>query len=87
MASIAGANSLFEIEWNSMGYWKRFKNKSSRKVRPQKTWWLGSNNSAKRTAKVGRIGRFVRMMEACEQFCRSEAGRLNDRVSHRGRES
>jgi hypothetical protein len=30
--------------------------------------------------KVDRIGRFVRMMEAREQFCRSEAARLNDRA-------
>jgi len=30
--------------------------------------------------KVDRIGRFVRMMEAREQYCRSEAARLNDRA-------
>lgn len=30
--------------------------------------------------KVDRIGRFVRMMEAREQFCRSEAARLADRA-------
>jgi hypothetical protein len=30
--------------------------------------------------KVDRIGRFVRMMEAREQFCRSEAARLTDRA-------
>jgi Siphovirus Gp157 len=30
--------------------------------------------------KVDRIGRFVRMMEAREQFCRSEAARLSDRA-------
>jgi hypothetical protein len=30
--------------------------------------------------KVDRIGRFVRMMEAREQFCRSEAARLGDRA-------
>jgi hypothetical protein len=30
--------------------------------------------------KVDRIGRFVRMMEAREQFCRTEAARLSDRA-------
>jgi hypothetical protein len=30
--------------------------------------------------KVDRIGRFVRMMEAREQYCRSEAARLGDRA-------
>lgn len=30
--------------------------------------------------KVDRIGRFLRMMEARVQFCRSEAARLNDRA-------
>ena len=30
--------------------------------------------------KVDRLGRFVRMMEAREQFCRSEAARLTDRA-------
>ncbi len=30
--------------------------------------------------KVDRIGRFVRIMEAREQFCRSEAARLTDRA-------
>jgi hypothetical protein len=30
--------------------------------------------------KVDRIGRFVRMMEAREQFCRGEAARLADRA-------
>jgi len=30
--------------------------------------------------KVDRIGRFVRMMEAREQFCRGEAARLTDRA-------
>jgi hypothetical protein len=30
--------------------------------------------------KVDRIGRFVRMMEAREQYCRSEAARLTDRA-------
>lgn len=30
--------------------------------------------------KVDRIGRFVRMMEAREQFCRSEAARLGERA-------
>src|ERR1700722_3748767 len=30
--------------------------------------------------KVDRIGRFVRMMEAREQYCRAEAARLSDRA-------
>ena len=30
--------------------------------------------------KVDRIGRFVRMMEAREQYCRSEAARLSERA-------
>ena len=30
--------------------------------------------------KVDRLGRFVRMMEAREQFCRAEASRLADRA-------
>jgi hypothetical protein len=33
-----------------------------------------------RGEKIDRIGRFVRIMEAREQFCRSEAARLGDRA-------
>jgi Siphovirus Gp157 len=35
---------------------------------------------AARGEKVDRIGRFVRMMEAREQYCRTEAARLGDRA-------
>ena len=53
----------------------------SQKVRPRKTWWLRFQQFCEAHGeKVDRIGRFVRMMEAREQYCRSEAARLADRA-------
>jgi hypothetical protein len=64
-----------------MDFWRRFRSKLRLKVSPRKICSHDSNNSAEAHGeKVDRIGRFVRMMEAREQFCRSEAARLNDRA-------
>ena len=64
-----------------MGSSKRFKSKLSPKVEPSEDLVARFQQFCEAHGeKVDRIGRFVRMMEAREQFCRSEAARLNDRA-------
>ena len=81
MASIAEANSLFEIDMELDSLLEQI----------QKQVEAGGEPSEDLVArfyqfcdahgeKVDRIGRFVRMMEAREQFCRNEAARLSDRA-------
>jgi hypothetical protein len=81
MASIANTSSLFEIDMELDELLEEI----------QEQVESGGQASEDRVArfqqfceahseKVDRIGRFVRMMEAREQFCRSEAVRLGDRA-------
>jgi len=81
MASIAEANSLFEIDMELDGLLDEIE------LQIESEGELSEELVARfqgfceaRGEKVDRIGRFVRMMEAREQFCRSEATRLGDRA-------
>ncbi len=81
MASIAEANSLFEIDMELNGLVEEIQEQveaggeASEDLVARFQQFCGAHGE-----KVDRIGRFVRMMEAREQYCRSEAGRLNDRA-------
>lgn len=81
MASIAPANSLFEIDMEldglleEIGQQVESEGQASEDLMARFQLFCEAHGE-----KVDRIGRFVRMMEAREQFCRSEAGRLNDRA-------
>ena len=81
MASIAEANSLFEIDMELDGLLEEIEEQVESE-------WHASEDLVARFQqfceahgeKVDRIGRFVRMMEAREQYCRSESARLTDRA-------
>lgn len=81
MASIAEANSLFEIDMElnglleEMEQQQEFEGKASEDLVARFQQFCEAHGE-----KVDRIGRFVRMMEAREQYCRSEAARLGDRA-------
>lgn len=81
MASIAEASSLFEIDMELDALLEEMEQQVESEG-------LASEDLVARFhqfceahgEKVDRIGRFLRMMEAREQFCRSEAARLADRA-------
>ena len=81
MASIAVENSLFEIDMEldglleEMEYQVETEGQASEDLVARFQSFCDAHGE-----KVDRIGRFVRMMEAREQFCRSEAVRLSDRA-------
>ena len=81
MASIAEASSLFEIDMELDGLLEQIEEQVESEGQPSEDLvarfqqFCGAHGE-----KVDRIGRFVRMMEAREQFCRSEAARLSDRA-------
>ena len=81
MATIAETNSLFEIDVELDSLLDEIEEQTAQ----------GGEPSVERVArfqqfcsahdeKVDRIGRFLRRMDAREQFCRSEAARLSDRA-------
>jgi hypothetical protein len=81
MASIAEGSSLFEIDMELDGLLEEILEQiesqgeaSGDLVSRFQQFCEGQGE------KVDRIGRFVRMMEAREQFCRSEAARLGERA-------
>jgi hypothetical protein len=81
MVSIAEASSLFEIDAELDGLIEEIEEQVA--AEGQASEVLVARFHEFCTAhgeKVDRIGRFVRMMEAREQFCRSEAARLADRA-------
>jgi len=81
MASIAEANSLFEIDMELDGIIEEIELQIEGKGQPSEQSLARFQEFCEaRGEKVDRIGRFVRMMEAREQFCRSEAARLSDRA-------
>jgi hypothetical protein len=80
MASIAAANSLFEIDMELDGLLEEIGQVESEGQASEEFMARFQLFCEAHGEKVDRIGRFVRMMEAREQFCRSEAGRLNDRA-------
>jgi Siphovirus Gp157 len=81
MVSIAEENSLFEIDMEldglleEMEYQVESEGRASEDLVARFQSFCDAHGE-----KVDRIGRFVRMMETREQFCRSEAARLNDRA-------
>jgi hypothetical protein len=81
MASIAEANSLFEIDMELDGLLEEIQEQVESQGEASEDLVARFQQFCEAHGeKVDRIGRFVRMMEAREQFCRSEAGRLNDRA-------
>jgi hypothetical protein len=81
MASIAQSNSLFEIDIELDGLLEEIQERVENEGEPSEDLVARFQQFCEAHGeKVDRIGRFVRMMEAREQFCRSEAARLNDRA-------
>jgi len=81
MTSIAEANSLFEIDMELDGLLEEMEQhvesegQASEELVARFQQFCEAHGE-----KVDRIGRFMRMMEVREQFCRSEAARLSDRA-------
>jgi hypothetical protein len=81
MASIAEANSLFEIDMELDTLLEDIELQIEAEGEPSEELTARFQQFCEaRGEKVDRIGRFVRMMEAREQFCRNEAARLGDRA-------
>jgi hypothetical protein len=81
MAAIAEANSLFEIDMELDRLLDEIELQIEAEGQPSEELVERFQEFCEaRGEKVDRIGRFVRMMEAREQFCRSEAARLSDRA-------
>jgi Siphovirus Gp157 len=81
MATIAEANSLFEIDTELDLLVEAMEVEAETAGQPSEELVVRFQQfCAAHGDKVDRIGRFVRMMEAREQFCRSEATRLGERA-------
>src|SRR3569833_3073451 len=81
MASIAEENSLFEIDMELDTLLEDIELQIESEGQPSDESVARFQKFCEaRADKVDRIGRFVRMMEAREQFCRSEAARRSDRA-------
>jgi hypothetical protein len=81
MASIAEANSLFEIDMELDSLLEQIQEQVEAGGEPSEDLVASFHQFCDAHGeKVDRIGRFVRMMEAREQFCRNEAARLSDRA-------
>jgi hypothetical protein len=81
MASIAEANSLFEIDMELDGLLEEIQEQVETGGEPSEDLVARFQQFCEAHGeKVDRIGRFVRIMEAREQYCRSESARLTDRA-------
>jgi hypothetical protein len=81
MASIAEANSLFAIDMELDGLLEEIEQQIESEGHTSEELVARFQEFCEAHGeKVDRIGRFVRMMEDREQFCRSEAARLADRA-------
>ena len=81
MASIAEASSLFEIDMELDGLLEEMEQQVESEGQASEDLVTRFHQFCEAYGeKVDRIGRFLRMMEAREQFCRSEAARLEDRA-------
>ena len=81
MASIAEASSLFEIDMELDTLLEEIEEQVAAEGQASEDLVARFQQFCEAHGdKVDRIGRFVRMMEAREQFCRSEAARLADRA-------
>ena len=81
MASIAEASSLFEIDVELDGLLEELEGQVESEGQAAEDLVARFQQFCEAHGeKVDRIGRFVRIMEAREQYCRSEAARLTDRA-------
>jgi hypothetical protein len=81
MATIAEANSLFEIDAELDGLLDEIEEQTAQGGEPAEELVARFQQfCSAHGEKVDRIGRFLRRMEAREQFCRTEASRLSDRA-------
>ena len=81
MASIAEASSLFEIDMELDGLLEEIQEQVEAEGEPSEDLVARFQQFCEAHGeKVDRLGRFVRMMEAREQYCRSEASRLGERA-------
>ena len=81
MSTIAATNSLFEIDTELDGLLEEIEEQTEREGEPSGELVARFQQFCEAHGeKVDRIGRFVRIMEAREQYCRSEAARLGDRA-------
>ncbi len=81
MASIAEASSLFEIDLELDGLLEEIEGQVESEGQAAEDLVARFQQFCEAHGeKVDRIGRFVRMMEAREQFCRNESARLADRA-------
>jgi hypothetical protein len=81
MASIAEASSLFEIDVELDGLLEEIEGQVESEGQAAEDLVARFQQFCDAHGeKVDRIGRFVRIMEAREQFCRSESVRLTDRA-------
>ena len=81
MSTIAATNSLFEIDAELDSLLDQIAEQAEQKGEPPEELVARFQQfCSAHGEKVDRIGRFLRQMEAREQFCRSEAARLSDRA-------
>jgi len=81
MSAIAETNSLFEIDAELDGLLDEIEEQTAQGGEPAKEIVARFQQfCSAQGEKVDRIGRFLRRMEAREQFCRAEAARLSDRA-------
>ncbi len=81
MASIAETSSLFEIDMELDALLEEIEEQVESEGQASEDLVARFHDfCAAHGEKVDRIGHFVRMMEAREQYCRSEAARLTDRA-------
>lgn len=81
MTSIAEASSLFEIDMELDGLLEEIEGQVEAESQAAEDLVVRFQQFCEAHGeKVDRIGRFVRIMEAREQYCRSEAARLTDRA-------
>ena len=81
MPSMAEANSLFEIDMELDALLEEIELQIEAEGEPSEELTARFQEFCEaRGEKADRIGRFVRMMEAREQYCRGEAARLSDRA-------
>ena len=81
MSTIAATNSLFEIDAELDGLLDEIEEQTAQGGEPAGELVARFQQfCSAHGEKVDRIGRFLRRMEAREQFCRAEAARLGDRA-------
>ena len=81
MSTIADTNSLFKIDTELDGLLDEIEEQTAQGIEPAEEIVARFQQfCSAHGEKVDRIGRFLRRMEAREQFCRAEVARLSDRA-------